>query len=83
MAHEPYYKATASFFEEPLLVDRKDGTILVQLHMGRIRVECNLDKFNVKQGVADSGSTIGVLLTPKCIVAEESNKEGKRVESAV
>lgn len=63
-------------FEEPLKIDRKDGTIIVQLHMGRIRVECDLSKFEVRQGIADSGSTIGIALVPKR-VADKQREEAK------
>jgi len=50
---------------EPRLIDRKDGRIRVAIEMGRTKVECNLDKWEVRHGVADSGSAISVLLIPR------------------
>lgn len=50
--------------EPPLLVTREDGRIRVEFHWGRIKVECDLGKWEVRQGLSDSGSTISILLVP-------------------
>lgn len=65
------------YVEQPLVVDRKDGTILVRLHWGRFRVECDTAKYEVAQGLCDSGSTITLFLTPKSSVVPKGTVEAK------
>jgi hypothetical protein len=69
--------------EQPLVVDRKDGCILVRMHWSRFRVECDLDKFEVRQTLCDSGSTITILIAPKKEVGKKASKRARKTPDGV